>query len=101
MEPHNGLLHPTSSYISIIPKDVTDGQHAQQEREQLCDALVNNPEWLIGRHAHKLFSEWGGVCRARVTSYDPERKLWSVQYEADGVTEEFDYNDMVKYVPTC
>ena len=78
--------------------DGTDGQHAQQEREQLCDARVNNPEWLIGRHAHKLFSEWGGVCRARVTSYDPERKLWSVQYEADGVTEEFDYNDMVKYV---
>ena len=98
MEPHDGILHPTSSYISIIPKDVTDGQHAQQEREQLCGALVNNPDWLIGRHAHKFFPEWGGVCRARVTGYNATRKLWSVQYEADDMTEEFDYDDMIKYV---
>ena len=39
-----------------------------------------------------------GTCRAEVTGYDSKTKLWTVTYEADGVSEEFDYEDMNKYV---
>ena len=33
-----------------------------------------------------------------MTGYDSKTKLWTVTYEADGVSEEFDYEDMNKYV---
>ena len=35
MEPRNGLLHPTSSWINITPRDVADGKHAKEERDLL------------------------------------------------------------------
>ena len=57
MEPRDGLLHPTSSWINITPQTVTEGEHAQHERSLLQDALTNNPQWLIGRHAHKFFPD--------------------------------------------
>ena len=71
MEPHDGLLHPTSSWISIVPRKVDDNKHAEHERSLLRTALTDNPEWLIGRQAHKFFPEWMGTCRAEVTGYDP------------------------------
>ena len=98
MEPHDGLLHPTSSWISIVPRKIDDNEHAEHERSLLRTALTDNPEWLIGRQAHKFFPEWMGTCRAEVTGYDSKTKLWTVTYEADGVSEEFDYEDMNKYV---
>ena len=98
MEPHDGLLHPTSSWISIVPRKIDDNAHAEHERSLLRTALTDNPEWLIGRQAHKFFPEWMGTCRAEVTGYDSKTKLWTVTYEADGVSEEFDYEDMNKYV---
>ena len=55
---------------------------------------------LVGRHAHKFFPEWNGICLAHVISYDAKNKLWLVKYEADNETEEFDHNDMVNYVET-
>jgi hypothetical protein len=61
-------------------------------------AMTNNPQWLIGRHAHKFFPEWNGICRAIVNSYNANRKLWTVTYEADNEIEEFDYDDMMKFV---
>ena len=98
MEPHDGLLHPTSSWISIVPRKIDDNEHAERERSLLRTALTDNPEWLIGRQAHKFFPEWMGTCRAEVSGYDSKTKLWTVTYEADGVSEEFDYEDMNKYV---
>ena len=98
MEPRDGLLHPTSSWINITPRDVADGKHAKEERDLLYDALTRNPQWLVGRHAHKFFPEWNGICLAHVISYDAKNKLWLVKYEADNETEEFDHNDMVNYV---
>ena len=98
MEPRDGLLHPTSSWINITPQTVTEGEHAQRERSLLQDALTNNPQWLIGRHAHKFFPEWNGICRAIVNSYNASKKLWTVTYEADNESEEFDYEDMMKFV---
>eukprot|EP01047_Picozoa_sp_COSAG01_P023623 COSAG01_NODE_1435_length_10315_cov_5.427075_7_plen_162_part_00 len=90
MEPRDGLLHPTSSWINITPQTVTEGEHAQRERGLLQEALTNNPQWLIGRHAHKFFPEWNGICRAIVNSYNANKKLWTVTYEANNEIEEFE-----------
>eukprot|EP01047_Picozoa_sp_COSAG01_P068747 COSAG01_NODE_10008_length_2276_cov_2.978870_2_plen_111_part_00 len=98
MEPRDGLLHPTSSWINITPQTVTEGEHAQHERSLLQDALTNNLQWLIGRHAHKFFPEWNGICHAIVKSYNASKKLWTATYEADNESEEFDYVDMMKFV---
>jgi hypothetical protein len=47
MEPRDGLLHPTSGWINITPRDVADGKHAKEERDLLYDALTSNPQWLL------------------------------------------------------
>jgi hypothetical protein len=39
-----------------------------------------------------------GICRATVTKYNKQDKLWTVVYDADSVAEEFDHEDMLQYV---
>eukprot|EP01047_Picozoa_sp_COSAG01_P034157 COSAG01_NODE_2552_length_7463_cov_644.066947_1_plen_133_part_00 len=73
------LCFASSSWINITPRDVADGKHAKEERDLLYDALTSNPQWLVGRHAHKFFPEWNGICRAHVLSYDAKNKLWLVE----------------------
>ena len=44
--------------------------------------------WLL--EVHKRFEEWDGVARGTITAYDTDYpKAWTVTYEADGVSEEF------------
>eukprot|EP01048_Picozoa_sp_COSAG05_P021869 COSAG05_NODE_4164_length_1644_cov_10.227184_2_plen_111_part_00 len=47
---------------------------------------------------HKRFEEWDGVARGVITAYDTDfPKAWTVTYEADGVTEEFNAQDVQNY----
>jgi hypothetical protein len=98
LEQRDNLLHPTNSWISVVPRSTDDDAYIHQERVLLYNALSQQPEWFIGRHAHKFFQEWQGICRATVTKYNKQDKLWTVVYDADGVAEEFDHEDMLQYV---
>eukprot|EP01048_Picozoa_sp_COSAG05_P003908 COSAG05_NODE_192_length_14608_cov_6.266386_9_plen_145_part_00 len=52
----------------------------------------------LGAEVHKRFEEWDGVARGTITAYDTDYpKAWTVTYEADGVSEEFDAQDVRKY----
>ena len=56
-------------------------------------------EWLVGAEVHKRFEEWDGVARGTITAYDTDYpKAWTVTYEADGVSEEFNAQDVQNYV---
>jgi hypothetical protein len=72
LEQRDNLLHPTNSWISVVPRSTDDDAYIHQERVLLYNALSQQPEWFIGRHAHKFFREWQGICRATVTKYNKQ-----------------------------
>ena len=61
------------------------------------EAVTARPKWFIGWPVHQYFSEWNGVCRGRIKSYDEENKYWKVLWEPDQKYTEYDEEDMYNY----
>jgi len=98
----NFELKPTGGIVHIIEShNVSDADTARQ-RTLLMNFRSSQPRWLIGAEVHKRFTEWQGVARGYITGFDEEYdKAWTVTYEADGVKEEYDSDDVRKYAIDC
>ena len=56
---------------------------------------------ILGHEVHRHFPEWKAVCRGRGTEVDEDHSgntLWRVRYEADGMEEDLDKQQMEQYV---
>ena len=58
----------------------------------------NVTESYIGCECHRLFTEYGGIYRGKVLSYDDDTKWWKVEYSCDKAAEEYDVDDMENFV---
>ena len=94
----NYVLQPTGGLVHIIDAAAVTPADRARQRQLLTELTKTRPQWLVGAEVHKRFEEWDGVARGTITAYDTDYpKAWTVTYEADGVSEEFDAQDVKKY----
>ena len=95
----NFVMRPTGGLVHIIEADKVSQADRARQRELMSGLRSTHPEWLVGAEAHKRFDEWGGVARGHITAFNREFEgNWTVTYEADGITDEYDSSDILKYV---
>ena len=91
----NYVLQPTGGLVHIIDAAAVTPADRARQQQLLTGFTKTRPQWLVGAEVHKRFEEWDGVARGVITAYDTDfPKAWTVTYEADGVTEEFNAQDV-------
>ena len=97
LEQHGNILRPTDGFCMIVPAAEVTLEMKDKQIAYHKEAVTARPKWFIGWPVHQHFSEWNGVCRGRIKSYDEENKYWKVLWEPDQKYTEYDAEDMYNY----